>query len=174
MLSAIFALVSLHQQVAPQLDIVNGALTDVRTGKPAELHGLNWFGWETSTPGFDGLWVRLSLVGKEGDRGVSKGCQTNQPQQLMAHSLAVAVCCGVCETYNIHTDTTHTTTLPPSTTAQAYNDNELAPNTSIKASDARRLGFNFWEKRTMTNDFATVVHRMKSLGELGAGFKWCA
>lgn len=47
---------------------------------------------------------------------------------------------------------------------QAYNDNELAPNTSISAADAQRLGLNFWEKRTMTNDFATVVHRMKSLG----------
>jgi len=50
---------------------------------------------------------------------------------------------------------------------QAYNDNDLAPNTSIAAADAQRLGFNFWEKRTMTNDFATVVHRIKSLGECG-------
>jgi hypothetical protein len=50
---------------------------------------------------------------------------------------------------------------------QAYNDDELASNTTIKEEDAKRLGFNFWEKRTMTNDFATVVHRMKSLGEFG-------
>jgi hypothetical protein len=52
--------------------------------------------------------------------------------------------------------------LPP---PQAYSDDELAANTTILESDAKRLGFNFWEKRTMTNDFATVVHRMKSLGE---------
>jgi hypothetical protein len=46
-------------QVPPALDIVKGSLAEARTGKPVELHGLNWFGWETDTPGFDGLWVSL-------------------------------------------------------------------------------------------------------------------
>jgi hypothetical protein len=55
-------------QVPPALDIQSGTLTEVRSGKPAVLHGLNWFGWETDTPGFDGLWVsdadtRLPLGG---------------------------------------------------------------------------------------------------------------
>lgn len=48
---------------------------------------------------------------------------------------------------------------------QAYNDPDTAANTTIPEADAIRLGFNFWEKRTMTNDFATVVHRMRSLGK---------
>jgi hypothetical protein len=56
---------------------------------------------------------------------------------------------------------------------QAYNDPDTAANTTILEEDAHRLGFNFWEKRTMTNDFATVVHRMHSLGEWGERGELC-
>jgi hypothetical protein len=47
-------------QVPPALDIAGGSLTEAKSGKVAELHGLNWFGWETDTPGFDGLWVSVA------------------------------------------------------------------------------------------------------------------
>jgi hypothetical protein len=42
-----------------------------RIGKPVELHGLIRFGWETDTPGFDGLWV--SCADSCGRRGEAKG-----------------------------------------------------------------------------------------------------
>lgn len=56
--------VCVYVQVPPALDIAGGSLTEAKTGKVAELHGLNWFGWETDTPGFDGLWVSVVLSGR--------------------------------------------------------------------------------------------------------------
>jgi hypothetical protein len=43
-------------QVPPPLDMVSGRLIDATTQAPTELHGLNFFGWETGTFNFDGLW----------------------------------------------------------------------------------------------------------------------
>jgi hypothetical protein len=58
--------------VPPALDIEGGTLTETKSGKPAELHGLNWFGWETDTPGFDGLWVSGGARGGLGAGGLRR------------------------------------------------------------------------------------------------------
>lgn len=53
---------------------------------------------------------------------------------------------------------------------QAYNDAELPPTSAVSNASINALGVDFWGKRTMTNDFATVVHRMEALG----GYEWCS
>lgn len=67
-------------QVPPALDIAGGSLTEAKTGKVAELHGLNWFGWETDTPGFDGLWVSVWL-GRVSWQRRRKGSETSYPKE---------------------------------------------------------------------------------------------
>jgi hypothetical protein len=47
---------------------------------------------------------------------------------------------------------------------QAYDDADLPPTSAVSNASIALLGVDFWGKRTMTNDFATVVHRMKALG----------
>lgn len=41
----------------PALQLINGTLLEQQTGKAATLHGVNWFGWNTGTLNFDGLWA---------------------------------------------------------------------------------------------------------------------
>jgi hypothetical protein len=48
---------------------------------------------------------------------------------------------------------------------QAFDDAELPPTSAVSSASIAALGVNFWGKRTMTNDFAHVVHRIKALGE---------
>jgi hypothetical protein len=43
--------------VPPALAIINGRLVQRALGAPAQLHGVNFFGWNTDTPNFDGLWA---------------------------------------------------------------------------------------------------------------------
>lgn len=44
-------------QVPPALAVAGGRLIERASGAPAELHGVNYFGWNTDTPNFDGLWA---------------------------------------------------------------------------------------------------------------------
>lgn len=45
-------------QVPPPLKLTaEGDILNEETGQKAQLHGINWFGWETATPSVDGLWV---------------------------------------------------------------------------------------------------------------------
>jgi hypothetical protein len=44
-------------QVPPALAVTNGRLVERASGAPAQLHGVNFFGWNTDTPNFDGLWA---------------------------------------------------------------------------------------------------------------------
>jgi hypothetical protein len=45
-------------QVPPPLRIEpGGKLVDANSGKPAVLHGVNWFGWHVGSYNFDGLWA---------------------------------------------------------------------------------------------------------------------
>jgi hypothetical protein len=48
---------------------------------------------------------------------------------------------------------------------QAYDDADLPPTSAVSNASIALLGVDFWGKRTMTNDFAHVVHRIKALGE---------
>uniref|UniRef100_A0A383WE90 Ammonium transporter AmtB-like domain-containing protein n=1 Tax=Tetradesmus obliquus TaxID=3088 RepID=A0A383WE90_TETOB len=44
-------------KVPPALAVAGGRLIERASGAPAELHGVNYFGWNTDTPNFDGLWA---------------------------------------------------------------------------------------------------------------------
>lgn len=44
-------------QVPPALTIRNGMLVERGTGRPAQLRGTNFFGYNTGSLNFDGLWA---------------------------------------------------------------------------------------------------------------------
>lgn len=44
-------------QVPPALTLRNGTLVERNTGRPAQFRGTNFFGWNTGTLNFDGLWA---------------------------------------------------------------------------------------------------------------------
>lgn len=48
--------------------------------------------------------------------------------------------------------------------AQAYNDDDVPPAEAVSNASRAALQLDYWGKRTMTNDFAHVVHRTKALG----------
>jgi hypothetical protein len=46
-------------QVPPALTVRIGTLVERNTGRPAQLRGTNFFGWNTGSLNFDGLWAYL-------------------------------------------------------------------------------------------------------------------
>ncbi|KAF8068194.1 zinc finger CCCH domain-containing protein 18 [Scenedesmus sp. PABB004] len=130
--------------VLPPLALVDGQLLVAAPDRPGEppaaarLHGVNWFGWETDSASVDGLWVR---------RGAARA--------VWARRLAVFTACAELPDAQLP--------LLPPPPPQAYDDAEVPPASAIRWEDRAVVGANFW-KRTLTNDFATVVHRLKALG----------
>jgi hypothetical protein len=57
---------------------------------------------------------------------------------------------------------------------QAFDDAELPPKSAVSNASIEQLGVDFWGKRTMTNDFAHVVHRIKALGEQCFAIQQCS
>lgn len=50
---------------------------------------------------------------------------------------------------------------------QAHQDNEVLPTSAVDQDALNKLGLPSYWKRTMTNDFAVTVHRIKALGACG-------
>jgi hypothetical protein len=173
-------------QVLPALKVSpRGDLVEAASGRVAKLHGNNWFGWETDSPSVDGLWVSSS------SKSSSSPCAQRLRSHSVTHPATAALlaisgtsctctlpagdsalpvemhprfqsqpgnwCCCCCT--RTADDATGFKSL-----LQAYDDADLPPTSAVSNASIALLGVGFWGKRTMTNDFATVVHRMKALG----------
>lgn len=72
----------------------NGTLVEKVTGKPARMHGVNFFGWNAQTPNFDGLWAwkdadipGVDAVGEQNCWVTSWGNRFCSPQSTKANQL---------------------------------------------------------------------------------------
>jgi hypothetical protein len=130
-----------------------GRFVSAKTGEAVVMRGANWFGWNVGAYNFDGLWVSVVMTGR--DRSAA-GRESTAPSLTRTHTTHH-------DTNQAYCDDNYTASQPP-----CQQDGDIPPHYPDPAIGPEGIqmlgGINFWGKRTMTNDFATVVYRMKLLG----------